>query len=166
MLSRRDLIGKAAASGAVIVAAGAARASMSSGSSTAPIAALGTMDAQPAIAAGAPETLLAEAPWELLQPLTVGSEVTNGWQVAGLTGAEDGTCVLTLQNGRGRAHRVHLCRNGGSPQGIVYTDHVDMLVMNGGQGDLATDEGFAQAVAAVAHVIAGNEPRQDRKSVV
>jgi hypothetical protein len=32
--------------------------------------------------------------------------------------------------------------------------------MNGGQGDLATDESFAQAVAKVAHVIAANEPKQ------
>ena len=29
--------------------------------------------------------------------------------------------------------------------------------MNGGQGDLPTDEGVAQAVAAVAHVLAANE---------
>ena len=30
---------------------------------------------------------------------------------------EDGSCVATLQNARGRAHRVHLCRNDGHPAG-------------------------------------------------
>jgi hypothetical protein len=162
MLSRRDLIGKVAASGAVIAVAGAARASTSPLTGTGPSVELGTVanGAKPAVAADAPDTALAEAPWELLRPLTPGADVGNGWHVAGLTGAVDGTCVLTLQNERGRAHRIHLCRNGGSPQGIVYTDHIDLLVMNGGEGDLATDEGFAQAVAKVAHVIAANEPKQ------
>jgi hypothetical protein len=102
-------------------------------------------------------TLSAPAPWELLHPLAMGSVVAHGWKVAGFTGAVDGSCVLTLQNGRGRAHRVHLCRNDGRPQGLVYTKRFDLVVMNGGQGDLPTDEGFAQAVAEVAHVLAANE---------
>ncbi|HSP99818.1 MAG TPA: twin-arginine translocation signal domain-containing protein [Candidatus Dormibacteraeota bacterium] len=168
MLSRRDLMGKLAASGAVLVAAGAARASMApsnldtvaeSGPGKAAPAHQGTAE-PPAVDAGIPETASAEAPWELLRPLAMGSVVAHGWRVAGFTGAVDGTCVLTLENERGRAHRIHLCRNAGNPQGIVYTDSVDLLVMNGGQGDLATDETFAQAVAEVAHVLSANERRQ------
>lgn len=103
---------------------------------------------------------MAPAPWDLLRPLTVGSTVAHGWRVAEFTGIVDGSCVLTLQNERGRSHRIHLCRNAGKPQGIVHTDAVDLLVMNGGRGDLATDESFAQAVAEVAHVIAANERRE------
>jgi hypothetical protein len=64
---------------------------------------------------------------------------------------------LTLENERGRAHRVHICRNDGRPQGLVYTKRFDLVVMNGGQGDLPTEEGFARAVAEVAHVLAANE---------
>jgi hypothetical protein len=79
-----------------------------------------------------------------------------------LSGAVDGVCVLTLRNERGREHRVHLCRNDGQPQGLVYTNRLDLVVMNGGQGDLPTEEGLAQAVAEVAHVLAANE----RASVV
>jgi hypothetical protein len=52
---------------------------------------------------------------------------------------------------------VHLCRNDGRPQGLVYTDGFDLVVMNGGRGDLPTEEGFAQAVAEVSHVLAANE---------
>jgi hypothetical protein len=96
----------------------------------------------------------------------MGSEVANGWRVAGLTGAVDGSCVVTLQNERGRALRVHVCRNDGRPQGLVYTRRFDLVVMNGGQGDLPTEEGFAQAVAELAHVLAANEVDPRQASVV
>jgi len=103
----------------------------------------------------------APAPWALLRPLALGSVVAHGWRVAELRGAVDGVCVLTLRNERGRTHRVHLCRNDGRPQGLVYTERLDLVVMNGGQGDLPTEEGMAQAVAEVAHVLAANERRLD-----
>jgi hypothetical protein len=90
--------------------------------------------------AGESETASAAAPWELLQPLAMGSVVAHGWRVAGLSGAVGGSCVLTLENERGRSHRIHLCRNEGRPQGLVHTDGFVLLVMNGGQGDRPTEE--------------------------
>ena len=65
--------------------------------------------------------------------------------------------MLTLANQRGRTQRVHVCRNDGRPQGLVYTKRLDLVVMNGGGADLPTEESFAQAVAEVAHVLAANE---------
>jgi hypothetical protein len=85
--------------------------------------------------------------------------VANGWQLADLSGVVDGSCVLTLENERGRSHRVHLCGNDGRPQGLVYTKRFDLVVMNGGRGDLPTEEGLAQAIAKVAHVLAANEAK-------
>ena len=172
MLSRRELVGKVAASGAVLLAAGAASASLApaiagtdtgtgSGGVASTLPNRNERFQPPAVDAGVPETATAAAPWELLHPLAMGSVVAHGWKVAGLSGAVDGTCVLTLQNESGRAHRIHLCRNAGNPQGLVYTDGFDLLVMNGGQGDLPTDESFAQAVAKVAHVLSANEGRHD-----
>jgi hypothetical protein len=105
-------------------------------------------------------------PWGLVHPLALGSVVAQGWTLAGLTGVADGSCVLTLQNERGRTQRVHLCRNLGTPHGVVYTQQVDLMVMNGGQGDLPTDESFAQAVAAVAHVLAANEGEHRHEPVL
>jgi hypothetical protein len=70
-----------------------------------------------------------------------------------------GSSVITLENDEGRTQRLHMCRNDGDPQGLVYTDRFDLVVMNGGRGDLPTDENFGQAVAAIAHVIAGNEAK-------
>jgi len=170
MLSRRDLVGKIAASGAVLLAAGAASASLapvSTGTDTE--AGSGGVASMPppghegwsVVDGDIPATATAPAPWELLHPLAMGSTVAHGWKVAGLSGAVDGSCVLTLQNERGRSQRVHLCQNAGSPQGLVFTDKVDLIVMNGGQGDMATDESFAQAVAKVAHVLAANEGRHE-----
>ncbi len=106
-------------------------------------------------------------PWALLRPLRKGSAVAHRWRVADLSAVVDGACVLTLRNPRGREHRIHLCRNDGDPQGLVYTDRLDLMVMNGGQGELPTEEGLAQAVAKVAHVLAANEGgrRQERMMV-
>jgi hypothetical protein len=177
MLSRRDLVEKLAAGTAMVWVAGLARTSFASTrrGATAPTgsgrigAGLDTAAELPATAqagrganptvvdAAAPATLAAQPPWELLRPLKMGSVVADGWRVAGLTGAVDGSCVLTLKNQRGRQHRVHICRNDGNPQGLVYTRHFDLVAMNGGQGDLPTEESFAQAVAEVGHVLAANE---------
>jgi hypothetical protein len=120
----------------------------------------------PIVDADVPATLSAPAPWALLQPLAMGSAVAHGWHVAGLTGAVDGSCVVTLQNERGRAHRVHLCRNDGRPQGLVYTKRFDLVVMNEGQGDLPTEESLAQAVAALGHVLAANERDRQHEALV
>jgi hypothetical protein len=98
-------------------------------------------------------------PWEMLRPLAQGAAVAHGWRVSELSGIEHGTCVLTLENERGRTHRIHLCRNDGRPQGLVFTAQVDLVVMNGGRGDQPTEEGLAQAIAKVAHVLAANEGR-------
>ena len=183
MLSRRDLVGKFGAGVAALCVAGAARAGFASvGSKTnAPgggtpagdplfqpgPTSTGPQSARPQVVdAGPPATLAAPAPWELVRPLAMGSVVAHGWRVAGLTGAVDGSCVLTLQNERGRAHRVHLCRNDGTSAGPgVHEAASTCVVMNGGQGDLPTEEGFAQAVAEVAHVLAANEQRHGQPVV-
>jgi len=171
MLSRRDLMGKLAvgAAGAAVALTGVSRASATAtnrsrsraGSTSSGDVNAATAASVPAIGAtaviDAGPTLGAPAPWELLRPLKEGSSLGYGWHVAGLTGVTDGSCVVTLQNQRGRSHRVHICRNGGAPQGLVYTRRFDLVVMNGGQGDLPTEEGLAQAVGEVAHVLAANE---------
>ena len=180
MLSRRDLVGKLAAGTAAVCAVGVARTSLASPSrSEADSSKVGTDAAgneQVAERAAAPQsviidaeaplTLSAEQPWELLHPLSAGQSVGHGWHVAGLTGATSGSVVVTLQNERGRTHRVHVCRNNGNPQGLVYTKHFDMLVMNGGAGDMPTEEGLAQAVAELAHVLAANEDSRRHATTV
>jgi hypothetical protein len=105
----------------------------------------------------AAEVISSPPPWELVAPLGAGTVVAHGWHLVDLTPVRDGSAVVTLQNERGRAYRVHLCRNDGSPQGLVYTRRVDLVVMNQGYGDLPTEEHLGQAVAALAHAVAANE---------
>ncbi len=174
MLSRRAMVGKLAAGVAGAAVAWAASPKQAKAALTRSEAGTGHGEPQGVAAptgpsatdrgvtdAGAPATAEAAPPWGLLRPLAAGSVVGHGWRVADLSGVVDGVCVLTLRNERGRMHRVHLCRNDGRPQGLVYTERLDLVVMNGGQGDLPTEEGLAQAVAEVAHVLAANERHQD-----
>ena len=104
----------------------------------------------------------APPPWDLVRPLVAGSLVAHGWRLVDLGPVRDGSCVVTLANARRRSRRVHLCRNDGDPQGIVYTRRLDLVVMNEGHGDLPTEERLAQAVAQLAHAVAANEARVPR----
>lgn len=168
MLSRRALVGKAATgvAGAAVAWVGTGGRAKRALASTRPESLTASEPTSSTTANEAkqfPNTVVPGAsedgppPWELIAPLAKRSEVANGWQVADLSGAIDGSYVLTLKNGRGRSHRIHICANDGAPQGLVHTRHFDLLVMNGGQGDLPTEEGFAQAVAAVGKVLARND---------
>jgi hypothetical protein len=167
MLSRRELIGKA------VVGAGAAALAL--GAAGTVVASTGDVHAAPGALPGEPSVLPEERggqeaappaeaaatppPWELVSPLAAGSVVAHGWRLVDLGPVRDGSCVVTLQNKRGRSHRVHLCRNDGNPQGIVYTRRVDLVVMNEGYGDLPTEERLAQAVAELSHAVAANEAK-------
>ena len=169
MLLRRELLGKAAAGAAAAVTLSVVRtgsaAPRAGGAPTADPA--GVRAGQPVgpPLAGPPPTAPADAPvvsaapppWELVSPLVAGAVVAPGWHLADLSPVRGGACVVTLGNARGRAQRIHLCRNDGNPQGLVHTRRVDLVVMNEGYGDLPTEEGLAQAVAAVAHTVAANE---------
>jgi len=134
MLSRRAFVGKLAAGAAV---AGAV--------TTLGSRAQARGEAEPAAAASS------------VAPLRAGAALGHDWQLAELSPVQAGSCVATLAHASGRTHRVHLCRNTGTPAGLVHTAEVDLLVMNGGAGEQPTDEGLAQAVAALAHAVARNE---------
>lgn len=174
MLSRRTLIGKAAVGAVAALAVGAAGsvgqaatrprrtgAAPGAGPDEVPAEAFGPADvtaeeSTAEVVARAPQ---APAPWALVAPLAAGAEVAHGWTLVDLTPVQDGSAVVTLQNGRGHAQRIHLCANDGTPQGLVFTRRVDLVVMNQGYGELPTDEPLGQAVAALAHAIAANEGR-------
>ena len=184
VLSRRSFVGKLAAGAAAVSAMAVGRAqakvprreaTAASGEDRGPLGAEPEAPVGPSLAAApvaapvaaeAPVEVAETPPWGLMRPLAMGSVIGHGWRLVGLRGVADGSCVLTLMNGRGRTHRVHLCRNNGDPKGLVYTKHFDLVVMNGGQGDMPTEEGLAQAVAELAHILAANEGDQRHRSLV
>ena len=175
-LSRRVFVGRLAAGAAVTLAAGVGTAKALTPRTGSAGGNAGTTDltttAPQAAPAQFPHDIVQGAdaggtpPWELLHPLAAGSTVGSGWKITELTSVAHGSCVLTLENEKGRTQRIHLCRNDGSPQGLVYTKRLDLVVMNGGQGDLPTDETLAQAIAEVAHVLAANESARRNDAVV
>lgn len=156
MLSRRAFVGKLAAGAAAAGAVGAigTRAQAALRETEAPSAAPA---APPARVTDAATQEASAAPWALVAPLSAGAAVHGEWSLAALSGASAGSCVATLRNGAGRQERIHLCRNTGRPSGVVHTERFDLVVMNGGDGAQATDEGLAQAVAALAQAVARNE---------
>jgi hypothetical protein len=167
MLSRRELIGKAAVGAAAAVAVGGVV-----GTAMAATRPRQNSDEQPehptkdaaddrSEPPPAPVADAAPAPWALVAPFGVGAVVAGDWRLADLTPVRDGSAVATLANPRGRVQRIHLCRNDGHPQGMIYTRRVDLVVMNQGYGELPTEEHFGQAVAALAHAIAANESATD-----
>ena len=162
MLSRRELIGKAAVGAAAALTVSAARTGVASVGAVPAATDDPAADPDGRNAVPPPADSVASSsppPWELLHPLVAGAVVAHGWRLVDLSPVLDGSCIVTLQNARGRSHRVHLCRNDGTPQGIVYTRRLDLVVMNEGQGALPTEEGLAQAVAELAHVVAANEAK-------
>ena len=170
MLSRRELIGKMAVGATVALAAGAAGTGVASTRDghavpgdrwfpSFPSVPSDDHDRQDAAPPADTAAISSPPPWELVSPFAAGSVVAHGWRLADLGPVREGSCVVTLQNKRGRSHRIHLCRNDGHPQGIVYTRRVDLVVMNEGYGDLPTEERFAQAVAELSHAVAANEAK-------
>lgn len=168
MLSRRDLIGKVAVGAAAALAVGAV--GKGAAAATQPLRVSTDAPADPLEALPAEQQrqhalepaadVAANAgppPWALVAPFSTGAIVAHDWRLVDLTPVQHGSAVVTLQNERGRAHRIHLCRNDGRPQGLVYTRQVDLVVMNQGYGELPTEEHFGQAVAALAHAVAANE---------
>ena len=159
MLSRRDLIGKAAVGAAAALAVGAVGTAVSA--ATRPVRDLTDDPVGRGQDALAPETdaatISSPPPWELVAPFAAGSVLADDWRLTDVSPVRDGSTVVTLQNARGRTHRIHLCRNDGSPQGMIYTRRVDLVVMNQGYGELPTEEHFGQAVVALAHAVAANE---------
>jgi hypothetical protein len=102
--------------------------------------------------------------WDLVAPLRGGDVLALGWHLQDLSPLAQGAAILTLVSETGQA-RVHLCRNGGSPRGVAHTRDVDLLLMNGGQGDRPTDEPLGRVVLGIAEVIAANEDKPSVREI-
>src|SRR5947208_5156147 len=130
MLSRRELIGKAAVGAAVAVSA--ARTGVASARAVPAATNDPARGGEGRNADLPPASVVSSSPppWELVSPLVAGSVVGYGWRLVGLGPVQDGSSVVTLQNRRGRSHRIHLCRNDGNPHGIIDTRPVGLAGMN------------------------------------
>ena len=120
-----------------------------------------TSTASPSLAKAATQD--PRAPWALIAPLAAGSYVGFGWEVETLSQVRRGAPVLTLVHPSGERARVHLCRRNGQARGLTHTDHLDLLLMNGGDGHQPTSECIGRAVKTVAMRILGRERREGQR---
>src|SRR5436853_2159115 len=102
MLSRRDLIAKAAVGAAAAMAVGGVvgTAVAATRPLRAPTGGSGAptddpADKHDALSASAPQVDDAPAPWALVAPFGAGAEVAYGWRLADLTPIRDGSAVAT-----------------------------------------------------------------------
>lgn len=57
--------------------------------------------------------------------------------------------------------RVHLCHHQGDPKGLAHSDLIDLVLMDGGRGDRATDESLGRVLMGLAAHIRDNELSAD-----
>ena len=100
------------------------------------------------------------APWDIFSPLEAGSELALGWTIKSLSPIQLGGAVLTLAHKRGFEAQVHLCKNNGEPRGITHTANFDIFVMNGGDGDTASEEELGRVVLTLGEAIRQNESKK------
>lgn len=103
------------------------------------------------------------APWWLIHPVSLGSDLGFGWTVSGLSSVDKGAAVLSLAHRSGAQAQVHLCAHRGSPRGVAHSQLVDLVLMDGGSGSFRTDERLGRVVLGLADRIRRNEldPRGD-----
>lgn len=79
-----------------------------------------------------------------------GGELGLGWAVQSLSAIDRGAMVLSLSHADGRTARVHLCTHDGQPRGLAHTELLDFILMDGGQGDLPTEEDLGRVLLSLA----------------
>jgi hypothetical protein len=105
-----------------------------------------------------PESPTCENLWPLLGPLHAGDSVGLGWRVTELSVVTGGAAVLTLASANGDA-RLHICRREAITHGLAQSEHLDLVLMNRGDGQVKTDESLARVVNVLAELIRRNEQR-------
>jgi hypothetical protein len=97
------------------------------------------------------------APWGLLAPIAPGHAVGRGWKVTDLSAVRAGASILTLTHRDGRTGRIHICAQQGKSAGVARTHLLDLVLMDGGDGDKRTDESLGRVIRSLAKRIARNE---------
>ena len=100
------------------------------------------------------------APWWLVEPLTRGSSLEQGWTVVDLGPVVDGGAVLTLKGPDQPVTRVHLCLHDGNPRGYAYTELFDLIVMDQGRGVREMPPDLAAVLTQLSETICDNELRR------
>ncbi len=94
--------------------------------------------------------------WALVSPYGKGAHLGFGWFLGGLS-FDKGAAVLHLLTETGQRAHAALCYHRGQPRGMASTDYLDLVLMDGGQGDKRTDEELGRVLMRLAEVVRDNE---------
>tara|TARA_B110000037_G_scaffold181971_1_gene209394 strand:- start:370 stop:858 length:489 start_codon:yes stop_codon:yes gene_type:complete len=100
---------------------------------------------------------LSDAPWWLLSPLKAGNSVGKGWKITDLSTVEQGACILSLEHTSGDVTNIHICAKEEGQKGIESTALLDLVIMDGRQGQEDTREDIGRVVMGLAKRIQRNE---------
>jgi anaerobic selenocysteine-containing dehydrogenase len=99
------------------------------------------------------------APWTLLRPLQLGDLLGGTWRLASVGGVVAGAVVIELHDLEGQQARVHVCARKGAAAGLASTPRLDVVLMNGGDGQTASAEYLGRVVLGLAALMEQNEAR-------
>lgn len=99
----------------------------------------------------------ADSPWWLVAPLKTGSSVGKGWKIVNIGSIEQGACILSLKHNSGEMTNIHICAKGEEQKGIASTELLDLVIMDGRQGEEPTQEDVGRVVMGLAKRIEKNE---------
>ena len=103
----------------------------------------------------------APPPWWLLDPISAGSSLADGWTAARLAPIVDGGAALTIQHPTQESLRIHICLHGGHPKGFAYSELFDLIVMDQGHGVREMPQDLAAVLTLLGQTICDNEVRQE-----
>jgi len=98
-----------------------------------------------------------EAPWCLMEPIAQGMCVGKGWSVAKLSPVQKGASVLTLSHLVHGDAQVHICARRGPNSGLTHSHLLDIVLMDGGNGNKRTQENLGRVIKGIAQRISKNE---------
>lgn len=99
----------------------------------------------------------AEPPWCLIGPVSKGMSLGKGWSVSDLSPVRKGASVLTLSHLAHGEARVHICARKGANAGLTHSHLLDIVLMDGGNGNKRTQENLGRVIQGIAQRISKNE---------
>lgn len=96
-------------------------------------------------------------PGFLFHPMGPGADLGLGWSLVGVYPPHEGAITLNVAHQSGRNARIDVCLRDGAAKGPAFTEYLDFIVMDGGDGTAPMDESLGRVVRRLAAVAESNE---------
>ena len=93
----------------------------------------------------------------MMMGLSLEDRIGEDWRLSDAFTPRAGAVILNLRHDDGKTVRVDVCRRGEDAYGPVSTEHLDLIVMDGGGGEAVYDDDFLAVLMVLADVLQHNE---------